>query len=45
MWTDPTTWMRRVVPLGPSFEYRYVLGDTTDLSDAQDEAFVSEFLR
>jgi len=45
MWTDPTTWMRRVAPLGRPFEYRYILGDTTDLSDAQNEAFADEFLR
>jgi dienelactone hydrolase len=45
LWTDPTSWMRRVVPLGPSFQYRYVLGDTTDFSDAQDDAYVGELLR
>ncbi len=45
LWTDPTSWMRRVVPLGPPFQYRYVLGDTTDFSDAQDNAYVGEFLR
>jgi hypothetical protein len=45
MWTDPTTWMRRVVGLGLPFQYRYVLGDTTDFSDAQNEAYIDEFLR
>jgi hypothetical protein len=45
LWTDPTSWMRRVVPLGPRFLYRYVLGDTTDYAGAQDNALVSEFLR
>jgi len=45
MWTDPTTWMRRVAALGPAFEYRYILGDTTDLSEAQDNAYINEFLR
>ena len=45
MWTDPTSWMRRVVALGPPFQYRYVLGDATDFSDAQDEAYVDELLR
>jgi hypothetical protein len=45
MWTDPTNWMRRVVALGPSFEYRYVLGDTTDLANAQDEAYIRELLQ
>lgn len=44
LWTDPTNWMRRVVPLGSSFEYRYVLGDTTDLATAQDDAFIQELI-
>jgi hypothetical protein len=37
--------MRRVVALGPPFQYRYVLGDTTDFRDAQDAAYVGELLR
>jgi dienelactone hydrolase len=45
LWTDPTNWMRRVVPRGPRFQYRYVLGDTTELAGAQDDAYVSQFLR
>jgi hypothetical protein len=45
LWTDPTNWMRRVVALGPPFRYRYVLGDTTDFRDAQDDAYVGELLR
>jgi cephalosporin-C deacetylase-like acetyl esterase len=45
LWTDPTSWMRRVVALGPPYQYRYVLGDTTEFSDAQDNAYVGEFLR
>ncbi|HXJ93668.1 MAG TPA: acetylxylan esterase [Terriglobia bacterium] len=45
LWTDPTNWMHRVVALGPPFRYRYVLGDATDFSDAQDREFVSELLR
>lgn len=45
LWTDPTSWMRRVVALGPPFQYRYVLGDTTDFSGAQDDAYVGELLR
>ena len=44
LWTDPTNWMRRVVPLGPAFRYRYVLGDSTDFSDAQDDAFLAQLL-
>jgi hypothetical protein len=34
LWTDPKNWTRRTVPLGPFFQYRYAVGDTTDLSDA-----------
>jgi hypothetical protein len=45
LWTDPTNWMRRTVPLGPPFQYRYVLGDDTDLSDEQDNAYLHEFIR
>jgi hypothetical protein len=45
LWTDPTNWMRRVVALGPPFQYRYVLGDATDFRDAQDDAYVAALLR
>ena len=45
VWTDPTNWMRRVVALGPPFRYRYVLGDATDFSDAQDKEFTDELVR
>jgi len=45
IWTDPTNWMRRTIPLGPPYKYRYVLGDTTDLAEDQNSAFISEFLR
>jgi len=45
LWTDPTNWMGRPVFLGPSFKYRYVLGDTTDLYDEQDNAYIEDFLR
>lgn len=45
LWTDPTNWMRGVVTLGPPYRYRYILGDTTDLANAQDDAFVQELLR
>lgn len=45
LWTDPTNWMRRVVALGPRFQYRYVLGDATDFSDAQEKEFTGELLR
>jgi hypothetical protein len=33
------------VPLGPAFRYRYVIGDTTDLHDQQDDGYISEFLQ
>ena len=45
IWTDPTNWLRRVVALGPTYEYRYVLGDTTDLAQAQDDAYIRELLQ
>jgi hypothetical protein len=36
LWTDPTNWMNRVVPLGTTYRYRYVgEGDT---------ALIQEFL-
>ena len=44
MWTDPTNWMHRIVPLGPTFQYRYVLGDTTDLSNEQDNNYIGAFI-
>lgn len=44
LWTDPANWMSRVVPLGPPYRYRYVLGDSTDLATAQDDAFVHELI-
>jgi hypothetical protein len=45
LWTDPTNWMERPIPLGPPFRYRYVIGDTTDLRDEQDNAYIKEFIR
>ena len=45
MWTDPANWMNRIVSLRGSYEYRYILGDTTDLADAQDDAYTDEFLK
>jgi cephalosporin-C deacetylase-like acetyl esterase len=44
-WTDPTNWMGRVVDIGPPYRYRYVLGDTTDLANQQDDTYVHEFIR
>jgi cephalosporin-C deacetylase-like acetyl esterase len=45
LWTDPPNWMGHPVALGAPFRYRYVIGDTTDLHDEQDNAFLNEFLR
>lgn len=45
LWTDPANWMGRPVPLGPAFRYRYVIGDTTDLHDEQDNAYINELIR
>src|SRR6185436_13298948 len=27
MWTDPTNWMGKIAAAGPSYRYRYVIGD------------------
>ena len=45
LWTDPTNWMGHVENAGPRFRYRYVLGDLTDMADAQDQAYLDEFIR
>ncbi len=45
IWTDPTNWLRRVVDIGSSYQYRYVVGDTTDLGNAQDNAYIQELLK
>ena len=45
LWTDPANWMGRPVSLGAPFRYRYLIGDTTDLHDEQDNAFIKEFLQ
>jgi len=45
LWTDPTNWMNRVVAAGPRFQYRYVLGDLTDMSEAQDDAYAEELMK
>ncbi len=44
LWTDPTNWMGHPVPAGRAFRYRYVIGDTTDLHDEQDNAYMNEFI-
>jgi dienelactone hydrolase len=45
LWTDPANWMGHPVPLGPPFQYRYVLGDNTDLHDEQDDGYIKDFIR
>lgn len=45
LWTDPTNWMQRVVPLSGLYEYRYVLGDSTDLAAAQDDNYIHQLLQ
>ena len=45
LWSDPTNWMLRVVALGPSYQYRYVTGDTTDLATAQDDVYVNQLIQ
>ena len=45
LWTDPANWMNRIVALRGPYQYRYVLGDTTELADAQDNAYIDEFLK
>jgi cephalosporin-C deacetylase-like acetyl esterase len=45
MWTDPANWMNRIVDLRGPYLYRYILGDTTELADAQDNAYIEEFLK
>jgi cephalosporin-C deacetylase-like acetyl esterase len=45
MWTDPADWMGRVAPLGPRYQYRWVLGDLTDMSDTQDTKFAQGFVK
>jgi hypothetical protein len=45
LWTDPSNWMGRLAPPAPGFRYRYVIGDTTDLHNQQDDEYIAEFLR
>jgi hypothetical protein len=45
LWTDPSNWMGHPVALSGQFRYRYVIGDTTDLHDNQDDAFIGELIR
>jgi cephalosporin-C deacetylase-like acetyl esterase len=44
LWTDPTNWMGRVVSVGPGFQYRWVLGDLTEMSDTQDNEYAEQLM-
>ena len=45
LWTDPTNWMGQVVAMGPRFQYRWVLGDITDMSDTQNLEYAQQLMR
>ncbi len=45
LWTDPANWMGRPVALSGPFRYRYVIGDTTDLREEQEDAFIEALIR
>jgi dienelactone hydrolase len=45
LWTDPANWMGHPIALGAPFRYRYVLGDTTDLLQQQENDFINELIR
>ncbi len=45
LWTDPTNWMGRVAAAGSQYQYRYVLGDLTDRSDAQDNEYLRQLMQ
>jgi cephalosporin-C deacetylase-like acetyl esterase len=45
MWTDPVNWMGRVVSLGSRYQYRWVLGDITEMADVQDNQFADELMK
>jgi hypothetical protein len=40
LWTDPAKWMNRIVALRGPYQYRYVLGDTTEFADARPRSSV-----
>jgi cephalosporin-C deacetylase-like acetyl esterase len=45
LWTDPANWMGHPVALGAPFRYRTVVGDATDLLEAEDNSFIQELIR
>jgi len=44
MWTDPANWMGTVERAGPRFQYRWVLGDLTEMRQAQDLEFARQLM-
>jgi hypothetical protein len=36
--------MGRVVSIGPRFQYRWVLGDLTEMSDTQDNEYAEQLM-
>ena len=46
MWTDPTDWMDEVLPLGPSFEYRYALfGSAPAYKEELEKIYFDQFVK
>jgi cephalosporin-C deacetylase-like acetyl esterase len=44
LWTDPTNWMSRVIPLGPQYRYRWVLGDIVENLEKQNLDYARELM-
>ena len=45
LWTDPTNWMGNIIALKGPYLYRYVLGDTTDFAEEQNDAYIAKWLK
>ena len=45
LWSDPSNWTGQVLSLGPTYQYRYVLGDNNDLQYAQDNDWANALMR
>jgi hypothetical protein len=45
LWTDASNWMGHAIALRGPFRYRYVVGDTTDLLEDQDQSYINELVR
>jgi dienelactone hydrolase len=44
-WTDPMNWNGEVAPLGPPYQFRFVLGDNNDLRDDLDTPYIEAFIK